>query len=254
MTDNYSFLASVPAVESVSIESLNSQRIKNVIYSADYFQKAIMLVNFVSRKILISNANPELNSIFDSLPQKQEIDEDVFVDLIPPENRQLFFDSISIANQYMFKNCRSENNVFYFTLHVPLMTGNRMGNMVSVKLFPNHYNGYDPDRMPLVAYYQFDIDQEAFPGGFSIHYPIESVTEKFYIQRTINNEVLFHTFNDAELSVFDLARKGFSENEIASHLNLSLGALKHMKSTIMLKLNSYSTAQTISKLTRQGVI
>jgi DNA-binding CsgD family transcriptional regulator len=235
------------------IFEFSKQRIKNLLFSSVYFKKAFMLVSFSKQQIILSNHNPIFFSLFNDITQRERIDENAILEKIPESEQALFSQYISIINSYMLNNCAPKENIFYFTFNLPLITTDNTLQMIRFMIFPYHYADLLGSRVPQIIYYQFGNSEATHAGNLTLHHPTKKQKQYFLLSDIQNEKSNYAILKESDLSIFELSSKGFSEIEIAEALSISLGTLKHIKSTILLQLNAQSTSQIIAMLSKQGI-
>jgi DNA-binding CsgD family transcriptional regulator len=230
------------------------QRLKNLLYSSSYFHVAFMISDIVRKNVILYNYNTSLKNIFDNVPNETEIEEEIFLQLIPEQKRQFFSDCITVINEYMFWKAPDENIPYSFTFNIPFISAPGIEQMISCRIFPYYYTSLSKDRKPQAVYFQFDFSLARVAGNLTLHLPTQNSEYKYFVCRSDQPEPGYLVLNKQEIALFYYSGEGLSENEIASKLNINLSMLKHQKSNIMLQLNAISTTQVITMLSKQGLI
>jgi DNA-binding CsgD family transcriptional regulator len=246
--DNLIKFTNIPSYEHFDHRAEN---LRSVSY---YLQKTFILADHYKKQLRVFNNNPILKSVFDGTDNDKNIDEHTLIEKIPTSDQGLLTHIFLIINDYILSHKNDESDVFYFSFNIPMTDSLNRRIMVEFKVLPYIYTDQSTSKLPWITYYQCSESNISNPGRLILH-NIKDKSETFYL---LNNESAqlpdFITLKQSDLAIFELACQGFSETEIANNLTISTGTLKRIKSSIMMYLNTQSTAQTITILYQQGLI
>ncbi|MDP4202477.1 MAG: LuxR C-terminal-related transcriptional regulator [Bacteroidota bacterium] len=195
-----------------------------------------------------------LKSILDETGNGEYTSELKLTEKISTSDLSLFTHIFLIINDHILTRKDESSDVFYFSFNIPMIDSLNCSHMVEFKVLPYIYTDTSTTRLPWITYFQCSESDSSNPGRLTLH-NLKDKSETFYL---LNNESAhlheFMTLKQSDLEIFELACQGFSEAEIADCLSISTGTLKRIKSSIMMYLNTQSTAQTITILYQQGLI
>lgn len=228
-----------------------AENLRSVSY---HLQKTFMLADHYKKQIRIFNNDPMLKNILKGTDNGEFTSEYKLIEKIPTSDQALLAHIFLIINDYILTRKDESSDVFYFSFNIPMTDNLTRSSMVEFKVLPYIYTDLTTSKLPWVTYYQCSESCSPNPGRLTLH-NLKDKSETFYL---LNNESAhlpdFMTLKQSELVIFELACQGFSETEIADNLAISTGTLKRIKSSIMMYLNTQSTAQTITLLYQQGLI
>lgn len=229
-------------------------RAENLRSISYHLQKTFILADHYKKQIRIFNNNPLLKNILDETCNGEYTSEYKLTEKISTSDLPLFTHIFLIINDYILARKDESSDIFYFSFNIPMTDRLDSTRMVEFKVLPYIYTDLTTSKLPWITYYQCSESSNPNPGRLTLH-NLNDKSETFYL---LNNETAhfpdFITLKKNDLEIFGLACQGFSESEIADCLSISIGTLKRIKSSIMMYLNTQSTAQTITLLYRQGLI
>lgn len=228
--------------------------INNLTSISSHLQKTFIFIDQYRRRINICNNNPVLSQLWNARNPYIFEEEIVFISKIPSEFNQLFAHITAIINDYILGHCNETENLFYFSFQLPLFHGDQKKQMIEFKAFPFLYTDLTAHRKPWLTFYECKPCDASYPGRLTLHIPNKTTKTYYLLKNNADYLPNYMTINDSDLKLFSLACQGFSESEIANTMQISIGALKRIKSAIMMYLNTQSTAHTIATLNNQGLL
>ncbi len=229
-------------------------RAENLNSASYHLQKTFILADHYKKQLRIFNYNPMLKNIFDGADNTEYYSEEKLTDRIPISNQSLLAHIFLIINDYILSHKDDESDVFYFSFNIPMTDNLNRSFMVEFNVLPYIYTDLTTSKSPWITYYQCSETSSSNPGRLTLH-NLKDKSETFYLLANESAHLPdFMTLKQSDLAIFELACQGFSETEIADNLAISTGTLKRIKSSIMMYLNTQSTAQTITLLYQQGLI
>lgn len=228
-----------------------AENLRSVSY---HLQETFILADHYKKRIRIFNNNPILKSILDETDNGEYTSEHKLTEKISASDLSLFTHISLIINDHILTRKDVSSDIFYFSFCITMIDRLNCTRIVEFKVLPYIYIDTSTTRLPWITYFQCTESKCSNPGRLTLH-NLADKSETFYL---LNNESAhlpeFMTLKRSDLEIFELACQGFSEAEIADCLSISTGTLKRIKSSIMMYLNTQSTAQTITLLYRQGLI
>jgi Response regulator containing a CheY-like receiver domain and an HTH DNA-binding domain len=229
-------------------------RAENLSSISYHLQKTFILADHYQKQIRVFNNNPTLKNILDETDNGEFISEHKLTEKIPTSDQALLTHIFLIINDYILTRKDESSNVFYFSFSIPMTNRLNCTRMIEFKVLPYIYTDATTTKLPWITYFQCSESSSPNPGRLTLH-NLKDKSETFYLlNKETDHFPNFITLKKSDLEIFGLACQGFSESEIADSLSISIGALKRIKSSIMMYLNTQSTAQTITLLYQQGLI
>jgi DNA-binding CsgD family transcriptional regulator len=228
-----------------------AENLRSVSY---HLKKTFILADHYKKQLRIFNYNPKLKDVLEGTENGENISEDKLIEKIPTSNHRLLTHIFLIINDYSLSHKDDESDIFYFSFNIPMTDSSNCPHMIEFKVLPYIYTSLTTSKSPWITHYTCSESSNSNPGRLTLH-NIKDKSETFYL---LDNESAhlpdFMTLKQSDLAIFEQACQGFSETEIADNLAISTGTLKRIKSSIMMYLNTQSTAQTITLLYQQGLI
>lgn len=214
-----------------------------------------MLVDFVQKKIVFSNYNPYLYTIFQEGRTKQinEITEGDILNKIPAGELATFQNIIKSIYSELIRKRTVNDRTIYFEFNFPFLTTDNTCQFLTVRLLPLIFESNIKTSCVQVVYFQFDITNKTKMGQCVLT-DLANNAKTYFLLTPCSAKKTFVALNEKEFSVFRLISEGYTEQEIVRKLKINMGTLKYLKEKVLFNANAQTTAQIIALLTKQDFL